>query len=374
LLRRILAGWFLALLISACGGSMAPEERGLTRLEFVGKRIFSDVTLSNPRGQGCISCHDPATGFSGNFGSAMGVALAADGLTLGLRNTPTASYASFAPPFTIETTGARPVARGGLFHDGRAGSLEEQAGLPLFSRGEMNIADPAELAAKLANAPYAPFLLEEFGAGAFADPDQLLASVRRAIAAFERTAEFAPFSSKLDSALAGAVALSPLEAAGLALFVDPLKGNCAGCHAFKADSRSAAELVFTDFSYHVLGAPRNARIPANADPAFFDLGLCGPRRPRVADDRLCGAFKVPTLRNVARKKAFMHNGVFAKLRDAVAVHATGPAFDDLPPAFRANVEPGAGPLGLQDPEIDAITAFLYTLDDGFGPSRIPGAR
>jgi cytochrome c peroxidase len=132
--------------------------------------------------------------------------------------------------------------------------------------------------------------------------------------------------------------------------------------------------VFTDFSYHVLGAPRNARIPANADPAFFDLGLCGPRRPRVADDRLCGAFKVPTLRNVARKKAFMHNGVFAKLRDAVAFHATGPAFDDLPPAFRANVEPGAGPLGLQDPEIDAITAFLYTLDDGFGPSRIPGAR
>jgi cytochrome c peroxidase len=374
LLRRILAGWFLALVISACGGGSAPQEGGLTRLEFIGKSIFFDVTLSNPRGQGCVSCHDPATGFSGNFGSATGVPLAADGSTLGLRNTPTAAYASFAPPFTIETTGTRPVARGGQFLDGRAASLEEQAGMPFFSRGEMNIADAAELAAKLANAPYAVFLQEQFGPGVFADADQLLVSVEQAIAAFERTAQFAPFSSKLDNSLAGAVVLSPLESAGLALFVDPLKGNCATCHAFNAKSHAAADLLFTDFSYHVLGVPRNARIPANVDPAYFDLGLCGPKRPRVADDRLCGAFKVPTLRNVAHKKAFMHNGVFASLRDAVAFHAAGDPAPDLPPAFRANVEPGAGPLGLQEHEIDSIVAFLLTLDDGFGASRFPGAR
>ena len=71
---------------------------------------------------------------------------------------------------------------------------------------------------------------------------------------------------------------------------------------------SGSDLVVV--AYHALGVPRNPRIPANADPAFFDLGLCGPRRERVADDSLCGAFKVPTLRNVARRRSFMHNGFF----------------------------------------------------------------
>jgi cytochrome c peroxidase len=196
--------------------------------------------------------------------------------------------------------------------------------------------------------------------------------VTGAIAAFERTAQFAPFSSKLDNALFGNAALSELESEGLRLFTDPLKGNCTRCHVFDRAAAGASKRLFTDFSYHNLGVPRNPRIPANADPAFFDLGLCGPRRMRVADDRLCGAFKVPTLRNVALRRAFMHNGVFTSLRDAVAFHARRDIVaDDVPAAFRGNVETVVTPLGLDEREIDAITAFLGTLDDGFGPSRIP---
>jgi cytochrome c peroxidase len=379
-----------AIAIAGCGGGgSAPrampesDEAGLTRLELIGKRLFFDIALSKPAGQSCGSCHDPATGFSGNFGSISGVPLAADGAMLGLRNTPTASYARFTPEFTLTTLGSRQVANGGQFLDGRATSLEAQAGMPFFSAGEMNLANAAELSTRLANASYAPLMLEEFGAGIFADPDVLLRSATRAIAAFERTQAFAPFSSKLDHVMAGDAALSDLEQEGLALFVDPLKGNCTKCHAFEPASRDAMKLLFTDFSYRALGVPRNARIPANADPAFFDLGLCGPRRERVADDNLCGAFKVPTLRNVARRGSFMHNGFFSSVRDAVAFHATrdtaparwytsGMAFDDLPAVFRANVDLTV--IRLDERGIDAITAFLSTLDDGFGASRIPGAR
>ena len=169
--------------------------------------------------------------------------LAADGTTLGLRNTPTAAYASFTPAFTLTTVGTRQVAHGGQFLDGRAASLEEQAGIPFFSAGEMNLASPSELASRLAAASYASLLVEEFGAGLFADPTLVLAAATRAIAAFERTAEFAPFSSKFDAFAAGHVALSDLEAEGLALFRDPLRGNCAQCHAFEPGLP-----LFTDFS------------------------------------------------------------------------------------------------------------------------------
>jgi cytochrome c peroxidase len=390
-MRSRFAACVLAIAIAGCGAdASAPgnaisesDEAGLTRLELIGKRLFFDISLSKPAGQSCGSCHDPATGFSGNFGSVSGVPLAADGVTLGLRNTPTASYALFTPEFTLTTFGSRQLARGGQFMDGRATSLEAQAGIPFFSAGEMNLASAAELSSRLANASYAPLMLEEFGAGIFADADALLLSATRAIAAFERTRAFAPFSSKLDHAMAGDVALSDLEQEGLTLFSDPLTGNCTRCHAFESTSRVATKLLFTDFSYRALGVPRNPRIPANADPAFFDLGLCGPRRERVADDSLCGTFKVPTLRNVARRRSLMHNGFFSTVRDAVAFHATrdsAPArwyasaipFDDMPAAFRANVEAAA--IHLDERGIDAITAFLSTLDDGFGASRIPGAQ
>jgi cytochrome c peroxidase len=383
--ERRFALLLLACALAGCGGGDAPagaavaaDEASLSRLELIGKRLYFDDALSNPPGQSCGSCHDPATGFSGNFGSEAGVPLAADKKTLGLRNTPTAAYAGFTPAFTVTASGDGLVARGGQFWDGRVASLEEQAGLPFLAQGEMNLASASELAQRLADASYAQLMREEFGAEVFARPDLVMRSVTRAIAAFERTARFAPFSSKLDNALAGHAALSALESEGLRLFTDSREGNCIRCHAFDGASAEPSKRLFTDFGYYNLGVPRNARIPANADPAFFDVGLCGPRRQPVADDRLCGAFKVPTLRNVGRRVAFMHNGVFTNLRDAVAFHATrdsdparwypsGTAYDDLPVAYRGNVEPALPPLGAAD--IDAIVAFLLALDDGFTPVR-----
>ena len=380
---RSLAAWLLAMAVCGCSSgdpTAAEDESGLTRRAVVGKRIFGDTQLSNPPGQACASCHDPQAGFAGNFGGLDGVPLAADRATPGLRNTPTAAYAAFAPPFTLRREGADWVARGGQFLDGRAASLEQQAIAPFFAAGEMNISGKPELATRLARASYAGLMEEEFGAGLFSDPDRVLAAVADAIAAFERSAELAPFSSKLDHALAGRAELTAAEAEGMRLFLDRSAGNCASCHAFDPASREPAARLFTDFGYYVVSAPRNRRIADNADPAFFDLGLCGPRRASVEVDRLCGAFKVPTLRNVARKVAFMHNGVFSSLREAVDFHATrdsqpgrwyGAAarHDDLPEPYRANVAPLAPAL---DPAgVDAIVAFLRALDDGY---VLPAAR
>jgi len=235
-------------------------------------------------------------------------------------------------------------------------------------------------------------MLQEFGAGVFSDAKVAVDSATRAIAAFERTAAFAPFSSKYDSSLMGAAVLSDLESEGLRLFNDAQKGNCSGCHAFRADTRVPAELLFTDFGYNNIGVPRNDRIPANADPAFFDLGLCAREGGDMAARAdLCGAFKVPSLRNVALRRVFFHNGRFKTLKDTLTFYVqrdTNPdkwyplnadgsvhKFDDLPAEHVANVNtseapynrlPGDAPA-LSDAEIDDVIAFLQTLTDGYRP-------
>ena len=153
---------------------------------------------------------------------------------------------------------------------------------------------------------------------------------------------------EVKSMRAGKAQLTAAESRGLELFEDPHKGNCAACHP-SSPAADGTPPLFTDFTYDNVGLPRNARIPANADPAFYDLGLCGPERGDLADRRdLCGAFKVPTLRNVARTAPYFHNGGFETLREAVDFYArrdTHPGewypqsagkprkFDDLPPGL-----------------------------------------
>ncbi|ARO23863.1 cytochrome-c domain-containing protein [Rhizobium sp. TAL182] len=79
----------------------------------------------------------------------------------------------------------------------------------------------------------------------------------------------------------------------------------------------------SDFGFLTLAAPRNMAIPANADPDYNDLGLCSPQRTDLANhSEYCGLFRTPTLRNVALKKSFLHNGYFHTLRDVVAFYAT----------------------------------------------------
>ena len=149
---------------------------------------------------------------------------------------------------------------------------------------------------------------------------------------------FHAFTSKYDYYLRGRAKLSPAERRGLALFDDPAKGNCAACHLDKP-GRDGQPPMFTDYEYEALGVPRNRAIPANADPAWFDLGLCGPLRADAyaRQPANCGLFKTPGLRNVATRRAFFHNGVYHDLKQVVRFYVdreTAPATDLSPPQRR----------------------------------------
>ena len=257
---------------------------------------------------------------------------------------------------------------------------------------EMANASEAEVAAALAKASYAADIKAIFGTDVFADPHRAFEAGTNALSVFEQSAaEFYPYSSKYDAYLEGRAKLTGQEARGLQRFEDENKGNCRNCHrSQRADDGSAPQ--FTDFGMIAIGVPRNRDIAANADPGFFDLGLCGPLRTDLKDhDNYCGLFRAPSLRNVALRRTFFHNGAIRTLRDAVAFYATrdtDPArwyprradgtidkFDDLPQRYRANInneppfggKPGDKPA-LSDNDIDDIVAFLNTLTDGYRPA------
>jgi cytochrome c peroxidase len=365
----------------------APDVRSpLARL---GDRIFHDDSLSASGHMACATCHDAGHAFAAADDRAvpLGGATLADS---GLRNAPSLKYLAYNPPFSFDAEG-KPV--GGLDRDGRAATIAEQAKGPLLSPFEMGNTSAADVIAKMRQAAYASDFRALFGASTFDDADAALDRALLAVQQYQRedTATFAPFSSKYDRFLAGEAKLSEREANGLRLFEDPAKGNCAACHP----SRPAADgtpPLFTDFTFDNVGVPRNPRIPANADPAYYDLGLCGAQRTDLAQRRdLCGMFKVPTLRNVALTAPYFHNGRFQTLREVLDFYVrrdTNPEewypraadgsvrkYDDLPPEYAGNVNtdevpydrhPGDEPA-LSASEIDDVLAFLETLTDGYTP-------
>ena len=374
------------------------DEKSLTDIQLVGKRIFEDASLSEPRGMSCMSCHAPQHAFQGNNHSP--VAAIAAGSTpdkLGTRKTPTIMYKAYSPAFGFykdEDEGKETLeAKGGQFWDGRASDLTEQATGPLLNPIEMNNSSIEAVVEKVKAGPYADMVVALFGADAFADPKQAMAKLTGALYAYEASERFAPFSSRFDAYLQGKAKLTPIEARGFELFTNPKQGNCIACHIGKTDSKDPTDWIFTDFTYDALGVPRNPAIPANADPTVFDLGLC--KRPGIEAvlpkeiklESLCGQFKVPTLRNVAITGPYYHNGAFASLRDAVAFYATRDVdpkrwypklktgevdkLNDLPGGYKDNAnteevpydrKPGQRPR-LSDQDIDALVAFLNTLTD-----------
>ncbi len=359
----------------------------------LGQQIFGDPDLSEPRGTACVACHQPTQGFAGNHGSRIGVAQGSQPGALGLRNAMTNSYTGFVQPLSFITTNGTTEASGGHFWDGRADTLAQQALGPLLNPLEMNNPSRRAVVDKIAASRYAPLFRQQFGANIFNDTDAAFTQIGVAIEAFERAA-LQPFSSKYDAMVRGATTLTAPESRGMALFMDPNRANCAGCHRMNPGSGKPEESLFSEFTYYATGIPRNTAIPRNADPAFFDLGLCGPERtapvlpatvaPGVTIDNFCGKFRMPTLRNVAERPVFMHNGVFNNLTDVVRFYSTrksnpqrfyGPSGvpNDLPAKYLANIEttkapfnraPTAGPV-LSEAEIADVVAFLHTLSDGF---------
>ncbi|MEP6766443.1 MAG: cytochrome-c peroxidase, partial [Gemmatimonadaceae bacterium] len=260
--------------------------------------------------------------------------------------------------------------------------------LPLLSPFEMANASRAAVLASLRTSRSANAFRAAFGAHIFDDSVAAWNGVLSALDVFQQSPDdFYPYSSKYDAFLRAGETLTQHELRGLALFNDPAKGNCAACHP-SAMVRGASP-QFTDRGLIALGVPRNKRIPANDDSTYFDLGLCGPVRIDFAKRAAyCGLFKTPTLRNVATRQVFFHNGGFHTLAQVLRFYAqrdvrpaqfygtdergVAKSYDDLPTPYRANVNIEA-PFGrranqrpaFSEAEAADIVAFLHTLTDGY---------
>lgn len=388
--------------------SAAQSQASLTPIQELGKKLFFDARLSTPEGQACAACHASPVGWTGPdpyVNKNGGVYEGAVKGRHGNRRPPTAAYAGSSP---VLNRNAKGDFVGGMFWDGRATGetlgdpLAEQAMVPFLNQLEQNNFDAGSVVAKVRNSDYAALFEQVWGAGSL-DPQHAQAAyekIGRSIAAFERSAEVNPFSSKFDDfwRAARAQGLDPAglneanaaryanlglddkELDGLRLFAT--KGLCSGCHVLT--STNGQPPVFTDFTYDNIGVPKNPQNPYYAMPApynpdgkgWLDRGLGGVLQAshelsKHAGDNM-GKFKVPTLRNADRRpfpgfvKAYMHNGFFKSLEDVVHFYNTrdvaGAGWP--PPETARNVNTSEmGRLGLTPVEESLIVVFLKTLSD-----------
>jgi cytochrome c peroxidase len=366
--------------------SRRPSTAAMTEL---GRRLFFDPKLSASRKMSCATCHDPRFAY-GPPDARSTQPGGPDMRSPGVRAVPSLRYLQNLPPFSEhhfdeavdESVDQGPT--GGHTWDGRADTTHDQARLPLTSPSEMANEDMEAVARRVGQSAYAAQFREAFGDDLFNESSRASVAILLCLEVFQQSPkDFYPFSSRYDDWLRHKVELTPREQRGQALFGDPNKGNCASCHPHEI--REGAFPHFTDFGFAALGVPRNRATPANRDPAFYDMGLCGPMRTDLSSKKeYCGQFKAPTLRNVATRRVFFHNGVFHDLRQVIEFYAqrdTRPGrwytsgghlvpFDDLPPEYRANVnrEPPFGrdagaPSALTSAEVDDLIAFLKTLSD-----------
>lgn len=424
---RRLTTMLVAVSAAACSGDsgevsnphpvrlVRPKDAPLSAMAQLGRTIFFDSTLSASGARSCATCHRPDNAYASDSRSAVKQAVAARTGT-GVRAVPSLRYAYRAPNFSIgpelsdtdgqadvpasqTTTSATKVAggasraelnvaRGGLFWDGRANTLQEQAMGPLFNAAEMANTSAESVAAKLRRAPYASQFATLFGASVLSQPDRLVDEAMFAVARFQiEDPSFHPYSSKYDAYLEGKAKLTAAEWRGLQAFADPKRGNCAACHLDRPRGDGLPPM-FTDYEYEALGVPRESASRAE------DLGACGPLRHDLKDQpQNCGMFRTPSLRNVATRSEFFHNGVYRTLDEVLAfynfrdtrperVYPRGEKFNDLPARYHANVDtsdapfdrkPGQAPA-MSDQDMRDIIAYLKTLTDAYEVSPRAGSR
>ena len=372
--------------------SKRPTVPEMTRL---GRSLFFDRSLSVSGELACSTCHDPKYAYGP---PPKGVMINVDGKAVPLvtaRAIPSLKYLQTVPPFAEhhfdeavdESVDQGPT--GGHMWDGRADALHDQARLPLLNPQEMANSSPQEIVAKVRTGPNAACVKSTFGDDVFDQDEKAFKAVLMALEVFQQSPrEFYPYDSKYDGWLRRKAQLSQAEVRGLKWFNDPRGGNCASCHPSQIRNDGGFP-QFTDFGLIALGVPRNTTLPANQDPAYFDMGLCGPVRTDLRDKAdYCGRFKAPSLRNVSLRHSFFHNGVYHDLRKVIDFYVErdshpekfyprGSRFDDLPAQYHANVNTEApfgtesagrpGPLSKQ--RLDDVMAFLGTLTDGY---RDPG--
>ena len=300
------------------GNPTTKETRELGRALFYEKMLSADGSLA------CASCHDPLSGFADSRRQSVGV-----GGKLGSRNAPTLINAVY-----VEAQ----------FWDGRARSLEEQAGGPMANPVEMNQTHDVSVSKLQANTAYKAAFDRAFGPGPVT-----IGKVENAIASFERT--LISGGSAFDRYEFGGdkTALSPGAIRGLAIFRDKKKGNCTACHTI--DQNYA---LFTDGKFHNIG------VSVDAEGELVDLGRFN--QSQAASDK--GAFKTPTLRNVALTAPYMHDGSLKTLRRVVDFYAGG---GNSNPYLDKEIKP----IELSGRERADLVEFLESLTGNMPPDAGP---
>ncbi len=317
----------------------------------IGRKIFMDTNLSQPVGQGCVSCHDPKAAFA----DARRVSPGAVNERKGRRNAPTLMYAALIPPIAAEDFYDEEgeliyVLEGGLFLDGRAHDQFEQVQMPFFNKDEMNLSGPADLADRIRKSEYAPDFKKLVGGKVWGDDEKLVDQVYHSLVAFLREPMFRPFNARIDDFWKGDVkALNDSELRGLALFQS--KAGCAQCHPLGVGTWP--EPLLSDFGYDNLGAPSLGE----KDPG---LGGVSGRKNEM------GQFRSPTLRNIALTAPYLHNGSIKTLKEVMEfynkrdVEPERWGKTDFPETVNHD---DMGDLKLTDQEVDDLVALMHTFTD-----------
>ena len=368
------------------------KKQSSAEMEKLGEMIFNDPSLSKPGGQACVSCHIPMGAFTDISNSVSSIG--ADRKSFGNRNTPTIMYMKYSPPLELEVDDedkTKMSYEGGLFWDGRANTLEEQAKGPFLNPAEMASTKEYVAHGVCSSLSYGQLFRNIFGSSICNDAitfgipkplffvkqvDKIFDSVAKAIASFERTDQFSPFSSKYDKVEAKMEQFSDSERRGFELFKNEKTANCVACHVLEHEKAGPLPL-FTDFSYDNLGVPASPeiRVRGHITP---DIGLAGTTKR--AEDK--GKFKVPSLRNIARTAPYMHNGYFSSLKQVVDFYNTRDTKAVCPGAYTAeeatksNCWPSPeisenlnkkemGDLKLSEQDVLDLVAFMETLNDEY---------
>ena len=322
-----------------------PKDNPITAAKVeLGRKLFFDPRLSADASISCATCHDPARAFTDGKTVAEGIRG-----RMGHRNSPTLLNAMF---------------NASQFWDGRAGSLEEQARMPLTNPDEMGNESNEQVIARLAAIPeYEKGFREAFGSAPSID------SFSKAIASFERS--LVSGNSPLDRYLAGDVnALSDSARNGLMLFRS--KARCGVCHSFNQAFAAFATFPFlTDMNYRNTGVAakntefdslsRLAMTASRDETGSAAAGLSKRERGSELGRFLVsgnvldiGAFRTPSLRNVGLTAPYFHDGSVATLAEVVKFYVKGGIAN---PTRDWQLEP----IALDESEQRDIVEFLKSL-------------
>jgi cytochrome c peroxidase len=309
---------------------MTPEKVAL------GKLLFFDPILSGANTISCAHCHHPDHGFSDGRKLSMGFG----GTGVGPERRDGDILARGSPSLWNAAYNKW------QFWDGRADDLEAQAAGPITNEHEMG-EKPEGLEKELRAVPeYVALFQKAFGGG----PNEAtsFANVTRAVAAFERT--LLSFNSRFDRYAAGDLsALNEQERTGMKLFRS-LNTRCFECHNFP---------TFADDTFRIIGVP---------EKGAHDRG-----RASVPNEGPDGAFKTPSLRNIALTAPYMHNGAFDTLEEVIKFYGKGGGRGEPNPP--PGIDDKIGKFDITDAEVADLVAFLKALTDTSlqpdPPPRVP---